>query len=729
MPPLLPSDPSRIGPYRLLGRLGAGGMGVVYLGRAPGGALVAVKAIRSAYADDLAFRARFRREVRTAGRVRDPRVARLLDADAEGDPPWLATVFVPGPSLAEAVTECGPLPETSTAALGARLAGALRAVHGVGLVHRDVKPGNVLLALDGPRLIDFGIARAPRDTALTGTGAVVGSPGFLSPEQARGAGREVGPSADVFSLGCLLAYAATGDRPFGTGSPAAVLMRTVYREPDLARLPAGLLPLVRACLDKDPARRPDTARVASELRDVADPEDWAPEPVVRLIARHSVEALDLPPAPDTRPDTPRRVGAEPAASTLAAWETEAEGPRRARASRRRLLAWGAATAAAATAGTVGRWALASPEPPAGNAPGRRERHTVALHADLSGPGQAVGRAQERGIRIALAEINADSPDLLLDLAVHDDGGDPDRARAIADELTADDSVLALLGPTDTGCAEAVIERCQRALLACVSVSLGSLPVELQVQRVNVATCPSDEALAVLLAAHLVHVAHTRHTVLLPDAALGEMGWLVCAHTDEALGSDVRTDRWAVDVDTDTDGFDGIAARVVESGADAVVFVGTARRSASLAGALRRADFSGDRLGTYHAMTGELLAVPEEDTRGWLFAAPFLDPSDVASAAPFVAAYRRRHDDSEPPRYAAEAYDAAHFLARAVAELGGTPVERGGLVRQLRETRHEGVTKVLQWDPATSVYYRDAHHLFAVADGSFAHRGRMSDITA
>ncbi|MFC9292059.1 serine/threonine-protein kinase, partial [Streptomyces sp. NPDC057052] len=198
MEPLRTADPSRIGHYRLLRRLGAGGMGVVFLARAPGGAVAAVKTVRSSYADGTGFRARFRREVEAARQVDSPWVVPLLDADADAETPWLATPYVPGPSLAETVDTFGPLPLASVRVLGVRLAEALEAVHAAGLVHRDVKPGNVLLAPDGPRLIDFGIARAPEATALTSSGVIVGSPGFLSPEQARARGGEIGPPSDVF---------------------------------------------------------------------------------------------------------------------------------------------------------------------------------------------------------------------------------------------------------------------------------------------------------------------------------------------------------------------------------------------------------------------------------------------------------------------------------------------------------------------------------------------------
>lgn len=203
MEPLRGADPARIAGYRLLRRLGAGGMGVVYLARSPGGGLAAVKVIRAAHADDAGFRARFRREVETGSRVVNPWVVPLFDADPDAESPWLATAFVPGPSLAEAVQECGPLPYGTVRVLGVRLAEALDAVHGAGLVHRDVKPGNVLLAVDGPRMIDFGIARMPEDTALTASGMVVGSPGFLSPNRRRaGAGRSGRPVTSSPSAVC-----------------------------------------------------------------------------------------------------------------------------------------------------------------------------------------------------------------------------------------------------------------------------------------------------------------------------------------------------------------------------------------------------------------------------------------------------------------------------------------------------------------------------------------------
>src|SRR6516164_10158950 len=239
---LQPEDPQTIGPYRLVRQLGQGGMGRVFLGVSPGGRPVAVKAIRAELAADPEFRARFGREVAAARRVSGVFTAQVVDADVDGPVAWMATAYVPGPSLAEAVDTHGPLPEASVLALAAGLAESLNAIHAAGVVHRDLKPSNVLLAEDGPRVIDFGISRAMAATVLTRTAIVLGTPDYMSPEQAQG--HAIGPASDVFSLGMVLAYAATGHGPFGEGQVAALLYRVVHQQPDTARLPGPVRPLV-----------------------------------------------------------------------------------------------------------------------------------------------------------------------------------------------------------------------------------------------------------------------------------------------------------------------------------------------------------------------------------------------------------------------------------------------------------------------------------------------------
>ncbi|MFI6059006.1 serine/threonine-protein kinase [Streptomyces sp. NPDC051286] len=298
MQPLEAGEPLTIGAYRLLGRLGAGGMGRVYLGRSAGGRTVAVKVVHPHFALDEQFRARFRREVDAARRIGAQWTAPVLDADPDAPVPWVATGYVAGPPLSAAVTEHGPLPEQAVRTLGAGLAEALAAVHGQGLIHRDVKPSNVLLALDGPRLIDFGIARAIDATAsLTSTGVSVGSPGYMAPEQIRGL--EISGAADVFSLGAVLAYAATGDAPFLGDSSAVLLYKVVHEEPELGEIEGELRDVIATCLAKDPACRPTPTELARQLAPggaaAAVAAGWLPGPLVREVSRSAVALLDLEP--------------------------------------------------------------------------------------------------------------------------------------------------------------------------------------------------------------------------------------------------------------------------------------------------------------------------------------------------------------------------------------------------------------------------------------------------
>ncbi|MFE3943474.1 serine/threonine-protein kinase [Streptomyces sp. NPDC059118] len=260
-------DPRVVGSFRLHRRLGAGGMGVVYLGSDRRGQRVALKVIRPDLAEDQEFRSRFAREVSAARRIRGGCTARLVAADLEADRPWFATQYVPGPSLHDKVAEEGPLSAAEVASIGAALSEGLVAVHEAGVVHRDLKPSNILLSPKGPRIIDFGIAWATGASTLTHVGTAVGSPGFLAPEQVRGAA--VTPATDVFSLGATLAYAAMADSPFGHGSSEVMLYRVVHEEPQLRDVHDALAPLVSACLAKDPEERPSTLQLSMRLKEIA----------------------------------------------------------------------------------------------------------------------------------------------------------------------------------------------------------------------------------------------------------------------------------------------------------------------------------------------------------------------------------------------------------------------------------------------------------------------------
>lgn len=325
--PLESSDPVRVGAYELVARLGAGGMGKVYLSHTPAGRPIAIKVIRPEFADDPEFRRRFRQEAAAAQRVHGLFTAPVIDSDTEGAEPWLATAFVPGPTLASAVARHGPLPLSTVLLLAAGVAEALQAIHAASIVHRDLKPSNVLLASDGPRVIDFGIARAADAMSLTDTGVTVGTPAYMSPEQA--AGRGLGPAADVFALGQVVAYATTGTPAHGDGPSHAVLYRIVHEDPDLDAVPEALLPLLQRCLAKDPRDRPSPAEVVAMCRAASQDgtlrrsEDWLPHPIAGDLTRHHVTLaqpasghpptapLSPPPAHQSPTVSAARLGATP----------------------------------------------------------------------------------------------------------------------------------------------------------------------------------------------------------------------------------------------------------------------------------------------------------------------------------------------------------------------------------------------------------------------------------
>ncbi|WP_406450520.1 protein kinase [Streptomyces sp. NBC_00876] len=305
--PLAGDDPSTIAGYRLAAKLGAGGMGKVYLSYTPGGRPVAIKVIRPEFGEDPEFRRRFTQEVQSAQRVQGLFTAPVIDADTNGAQPWLATAYVPGPSLADAVVAHGALPVEAVLLLIAGMAEALHVIHGAGIVHRDLKPSNVLLAADGPRVIDFGIAYAADATSLTGSGVTIGTPSFMAPEQA--AGRRVTPATDIFALGQVAAFASTGSPAFGEGTSHGVLYRIVHEDPDLSGIPERLMELVSRCLAKDPEARPSVAEVialcqtANAETVLRRPEDWLPSPVAAdITVRAAAPApLQTPPPPAAAP--------------------------------------------------------------------------------------------------------------------------------------------------------------------------------------------------------------------------------------------------------------------------------------------------------------------------------------------------------------------------------------------------------------------------------------------
>jgi serine/threonine protein kinase len=349
--PLTHDDPVTLGPYRLIARLGSGGMGTVYAARSAGGRTVALKTMHAGIAADPAARTRFRLEVDAARVIGGEFGARVMDADALASTPWLATEYVLGPPLDEAVDTAGPLPEPALRALGAALCAALGRLHQSEVVHRDLKPSNILVTAYGPKLIDFGIARAIGDDRLTRVGAAVGTPAFMSPEQATGQDHDA--AGDVFALAGVLVFAATGRAPFGHGQTQDLLYRVRYADPDLTGLPAALVPLLAQCLDKNPFRRPTTAELAARLHDgTGHFADHLPDALLAEIARRATEVWHITPQRLPAP-SPQEESDEPAPSAM---------------SRRRLLLAGSGLTVAAVAAGAGAWAYgrrsgSQPAPP------------------------------------------------------------------------------------------------------------------------------------------------------------------------------------------------------------------------------------------------------------------------------------------------------------------------------------------------------------------------------
>ncbi|MEU3973182.1 bifunctional serine/threonine-protein kinase/ABC transporter substrate-binding protein [Streptomyces bacillaris] len=750
MRPLTSQDPRAVGPYRTLARLGAGGMGVVYLARSAGGALAAVKVIRAEHAADPRFRARFRREAEAAGRITGPWVVPVLGADTEAREPWLATAFVPGPSLGEVIGARGALPAGTVRALGVRLAAALATVHAGGLIHRDVKPGNILLALDGPRLIDFGIARHPGATALTATDAMLGTPGYLAPEQASAG--PVGPACDVFSLGCVLVYAATGRPPFGAGGAAGVLFRTVHEEPDLDGVPPALLPLATACLAKTPDTRPTAGEARDRLmggaagsprtggagggtggggeapgsagggsagavggrdprealaREPMPPAPWALPGLPALIAERSAAALALP-DPDPHVLLPDATPPDGDPPTLTPTPTPTPTP-----TRRGLLTAGAVGAVLLAGGSAAVWSTTRRRTgPSGALPTR----TIGLHADLTGPGRATGLAHRRGAELAVADHNSRTGQAFrLVLRIEDDAGEAARALRVADQLVADSRVMAVLGPTGNVLPEDVVLRYGKGRLTTVVVAAGVTTADSHANLPLCVTRPYDRNLGPALVSYLVHSRPAGRILLIQDAADPERGWqLGSSFRDAALTGVTLTEHPLPEGES---GFGPAVRRATAVRADAVVYAGgSPSRAARLAAALAAEGFTGTRVGAGPALGPAFLRGAGRAADGWVFAEAYADAAALPSAEGFTAAHRRRFG-APPATWAAEAYDGVGLIARAAAATSAGGEGREGLAQRLVRTEHPGIVRTLAFSPSTRrVRYENGIFLYRVERG-------------
>ncbi|MGQ4712977.1 bifunctional serine/threonine-protein kinase/ABC transporter substrate-binding protein [Streptomyces anulatus] len=727
MDDLRPTDPARIGGHRLLGRLGAGGMGVVYLGRTDAGALAAIKVILPEHAGDEEFRTRFRREAEAARRVDSPWAVSVTGADTESERPWLATEFVPGPTLSDIVARRGPLPVRSVTVLGRLLARALAAVHAAGLVHRDVKPGNVLLTAGGPRLIDFGIARTADATALTATGLVVGTPGFLPPEQA--SGNTAGPAGDVFSLGCLLAYAATGRPPFGGGAVDAVLYRTVHDAPDLDGIDdAHLRALLDRCLAKDPGDRPAAAALDTLIAEdvpAGATADWLPEDVVRIIADRSAALLALP--------------------DIDATVTEEPGPPEPAPGRRRFLLFAAGGAVALGASAFAAVRLTRDEPDGGGgdgAPGGR-RLIIGVHADLTGPLSAAGRAQERGARLAVDRFNAlDDQPFRLAVKVLDDQGDPARSARVAEEFARDPEVVAVIGPTGDETAGAALAAYDEAVLPVLTVSALLMAFPDRANDSFFQAAPSYAELSFPIVHRLLLRPDVERLGIVIDRSGGQTAYQGGYTTNLMVPQLTTGTTHPRVVPAGTTAFGPVVTDLLSHRSDALFYAGDAAGASRVARVLAERSFTGPRMAQHTVMGQEFLKQAGAAAEGWEFVAPFSDASAPA-AATFAAAHRKRFG-AAPAAWSAEAYDATGLVARELAALtdaaatkatasaenataratpsgDGRPT-RSALTAAIAGARYEGIARTYAFDKERQQLVGQDAYLYRVEKGRYRYLG-------
>ncbi|MEL5958784.1 bifunctional serine/threonine-protein kinase/ABC transporter substrate-binding protein [Streptomyces sp. CLV115] len=706
MEELRASDPSWIGGHRLLGRLGAGGMGAVYLGRTADGALAAVKVILPEHAGDADFRVRFRREAEAARRVDSPWAVRVTGSGTEEERPWLATEFVPGPALSEAVARCGPLPARSVRVLGRLLARALAAVHAAGLVHRDVKPGNVLLGADGPRLIDFGVARVTDATALTATDMVVGTPGFVAPEQATEGAAAVGPAGDVFSLGCLLAYAATGRPPFGSGALDALLYRTVHGAPDLDGIDdPELRALLGALLDKDPAARPTAAALDGRItEDAPDGSiDWLPEAVVRLIADRSAALLALPGIDATVAEDPGARAPAPARRGL-------------------LLLAGAGAVAVAGGGAFAVREWLRDDDTAGSGGAGPRTWAIGVQADLSGPRAAVGRAQERGVRLAVDRFNShtDKP-FTLRVKVIDDRGTTAEGKRAAERFTRDRDVLAVVGPTDEPVTTAVLGTYDEAMLPLVTVSSQQLTFAVRSMRSFFQAVPSDAALAYPIRNRLVLRPDVQRLGVLLDRAGGQSAYLASYLLNRIVVDTTDGTTYPRVVPAGTRDLAPVVADLLAHRSDAFFHAGDRAGAARAARALAATPYKGPRMAMHTVMGARFLKDAGDAAEGWEFVSPCVAET-VPAAKEFTAAHRKKYGGAPAP-WAAEAYDAAGLVLAAVTALArkNRPPARAALVAKIAASSYQGVSRDYAFGKDNRLKGMTAY-LYGVRDGAFRYLG-------
>ncbi|GAA1538596.1 hypothetical protein GCM10009678_21130 [Actinomadura kijaniata] len=645
--PLSPDDPTRVGGYELTGRLGDGGQGSVYLGRDAAGRTVAVKLLHARLGRDPAARARFVRELEVAERVSGFCTARVLDADIDGDRPYIVSEFVDGPSLADLVRRDGPLDAAALTRLAIGTATALAAIHRAGIVHRDFKPPNVLVGPGGPRVIDFGIARALDSEAITVTSQVVGTPAFMAPEQI--AGGRVGPAADVFAWGATMLFAATGRQPFGGGSIPAVMHAVLHAEADLNAPPGPLAEIVASCLAKDPARRPSSAEVLTRLlgavgaQDPGDPQDG--DPLERGATLVYSPPADLAFAPSTRPTPSTRP------------------PRR----RTRAVALSALAAALVTALPPTLWALRDT---GGEGPGGGTAKTVRVAfigplskgvTDLS----PLGTAMRDGAKAAVQAHNRRNPSIKAELVEYDTKGDAALAEAAARQAV-ERKVVAVIGPSLSEESRRAVPVLERAGIPSVSPAAANATLVEQGWRTWHAVVPDVKVAATALADLAVTKGGAKKVVVVEDETHDAM--IIANHAVAKLSlAGAKPTR--VRTRSRSDHADAVK-KIKESGADAVVYGGFYPAAAPLVKRARAARVTARFYLSDGALDEEFVrAAGTREAEGTVFTCSCLIPGPKAPAdqryARFRDAFRAVHG-TEPRPYAAEGHDAAGALLATLA---------------------------------------------------------------
>ncbi|GLZ14735.1 hypothetical protein Acsp04_49700 [Actinomadura sp. NBRC 104425] len=651
--PLLPDDPTRLGAYTLTGRLGEGGQGAVYLGRDADGRQVAVKLLHARLSRDPAARSRFVRELEVAKRVAGFCTARVLDADVDGDRPYIVSEFVSGPSLAALVRDEGPMDDSALLRLAIGTATALAAIHRAGVVHRDFKPQNVLMGAGGPRVIDFGIARALGDDTAIVTSQVVGTPAYMAPEQV--AGSAIGPATDVFAWGGTLLFAATGRPPFGGDSVPAVMHRVLHAEADVGVLPGPLAEIVGACLAKAPERRPSAQDVLLRLLGLvgAHSPSGSGDPLERgatLVTTRLTEVIKNVPAGSPPPQVSPPDTVPPA--------------RRPR--RRRRSALIAAIPLAASA-IILPFAVA-PLLRGGENGGSGGGTTVTLGfvGPLSGDSAHLGRPMLAGARLAVAEYNARGPRVRARLVEYDTKGREEGAAAVAPRI-ADDEVQALVGPALSGEAQRMAPLLEQYHVPSVSPGATAESLSEQGWQYWHTVVPDTDASAVALADLALRSGPPNNVMVIDDGTLYARTTANVFQTRLETGSvNVLRKR----VPEQAQDFSALVREMKRSGVDAVFYGGLYPQAAPLIKQARQEGVSARFYLTDGSFDPQLTTLAGTAAEGAVLTCSCLNPGATTVVTPqyadFLKRYAKANGGAQPETFAAEGYDAANAVLDALA---------------------------------------------------------------